>query len=81
LALVTLGYLLFADAAGGGQSLGKRLLSIKVVDAQSHQPCTYWQSFVRNLCLTIGFLDVIFILGSKSQRLGDKGAGTIVIRA
>ncbi|MBB4639538.1 RDD family protein [Longimicrobium terrae] len=73
-------YLLFSDALPGGQSMGKRMLGIAVVDHRTYQPCTGGQSFVRNLLLCIlGFFDWIFILGDTKRRLGDIVAGTIVI--
>jgi uncharacterized RDD family membrane protein YckC len=75
-----IGYYLFADALRGGQSLGKRWLGMAVVDAESGAPCTGWQSFVRNVLLSIlGPLDWVFIFGERHQRLGDKAAGTIVV--
>jgi uncharacterized RDD family membrane protein YckC len=74
------GYVIFADALPGGQSYGKRMLGIAVVDQRSGRPCSAWQSFVRNVLLAIlGFFDWIFIIGERHQRLGDKAAGTIVI--
>jgi uncharacterized RDD family membrane protein YckC len=79
-ALFIIGYVIFADSLPGGQSYGKRVMGIAVVDQQSGRPCSAWQSFVRNLLLGIlGFFDWIFILGDQKQRLGDKAAGTIVV--
>ena len=73
-------YLLLADGLEGGQSYGKRLLSTAVVDRVTGRPCTFGQSFVRNILLSIlGPIDWIFIFGKKRQRLGDKAAGTVVI--
>jgi uncharacterized RDD family membrane protein YckC len=73
-------YLLFADGFEGGQSYGKRVVHTAVVDATTGEPCTFWQSFLRNLLLSLlGLIDWIFIFGQKRQRLGDKAAGTIVI--
>ncbi len=73
-------YYFFADGFSGGQSLGKRWLDMHVIDAKSGTPCTYGQSFIRNLMLAIlGPIDWIFIFGSQHQRLGDKIAGTVVI--
>ena len=75
-------HLLLADGMEGGQSWGKRVVGTRVVDATTGAPCTFWQSFVRNLLLTIlGPIDWIFIFGEPRQRLGDKAAGTIVIPA
>ena len=73
-------YVLFSDGLEGGQSLGKRWVGIRCVSAETGAPCTFWQSFVRNVVLSIlGPLDWIFIFGERRQRLGDKAAGTIVI--
>jgi uncharacterized RDD family membrane protein YckC len=75
-------YILFADAFPGGQSYGKRMLGIAVVDRWSGAPCTAWQSFLRNVLLAVlGFFDWVFIFGEKQQRLGDMAAETIVVEA
>lgn len=74
------GYYLFADALPGGQSWGKQLLGLAVVDKESSAPCSIFQSFVRNILQPIlGILDWIFIFGSERRRLGDMAAGTIVV--
>jgi uncharacterized RDD family membrane protein YckC len=73
-------YTLFADGLEGGQSWGKRMVGIRVVSMQTGAPCSFGQSFVRNLLLMIlGPIDWIFIFGDRRQRLGDKAAGTIVV--
>ena len=73
-------YTLLSDGLEGGQSFGKRLVGIRVVSIETGAPCTFGQSFLRNLLLTIlGPIDWIFIFGERRQRLGDKAAGTIVI--
>jgi uncharacterized RDD family membrane protein YckC len=75
-------YVLFCDCLPGGQSTGKRMLGIAVVDQQSGRPCSPGQSFMRNLLLGIlGFFDWIFIVGEGRRRLGDIVAGTIVVEA
>jgi uncharacterized RDD family membrane protein YckC len=75
-------HILLADGLEGGQSLGKRIVKTRVVDAETGAPCTFWQSLIRNLLLSLlGPLDWLFIFGAKHQRLGDKAAGTIVITA
>jgi uncharacterized RDD family membrane protein YckC len=74
-------YILFADGLEGGQSYGKRIVHTACVDATTGAPCTFWQSFIRNLLLTLlGLIDWIFIFGKKRQRLGDKAANTIVVK-
>ena len=73
-------YTLLADGLEGGQSIGKRLVGIRVVSMATGASCTFGQSFLRNLLLMIlGPIDWIFIFGERHQRLGDKAAGTIVI--
>jgi uncharacterized RDD family membrane protein YckC len=74
-------YLLLADGLPNGQSIGKRVLHIAVIDQRTRRPCTYVQSFVRNFLLALlGIFDWIFIFGRKHQRLGDMAANTIVVR-
>jgi len=74
-------YILFADGLEGGQSYGKRIVHTACVDATTGAPCTFWQSFIRNLLLALlGLIDWIFIFGKKRQRLGDKAANTIVVK-
>jgi uncharacterized RDD family membrane protein YckC len=66
----------------GGQSWGKRFFDIRVVDAKSGEPCTFMQSFIRNVVLSgLGPIDWLFVFGERRQRLGDRAAGTIVVDA
>jgi uncharacterized RDD family membrane protein YckC len=77
--VVGMSYLLFADGFPG-QSYGHRLTKTAVVHATTGAPCTFAQSFIRNLPLTaLGVLDWVFIFGKRRQRLGDMAAKTIVI--
>ena len=74
-------YLFLADAFHDGQSFAKQLLGVRVVDAKTGRPCTFGQSFVRNIFTILGPIDWIFIFGEAHQRLGDKAAGTVVVTA
>lgn len=75
-------YYFFADGLVGGQSFGKRAATIRVISEATGEPCTFGQSFARNLLLyLLGPIDWIFIVGEKHQRLGDRLAGTVVIQA
>jgi uncharacterized RDD family membrane protein YckC len=79
-----IGYILFNDAMPNGQSFGKKLFSIKVVNKKSGKNCSVSESFIRNIPTVIPFLaliDAVMILGVKKQRMGDKMANTIVITA
>jgi uncharacterized RDD family membrane protein YckC len=77
---VYLGYILFCDGFKGGQSLGKIIMKTAVVNASNGSPCSYCQSFLRNIFQVFGFFDWLFVFGKKRQRLGDIAAGTIVIQ-
>lgn len=73
-------YYFFADGFTGGQTYAKRMLGMHVIDAKTRAPCSFGQSFLRNLLLALlGPIDAVFILGERHQRLGDMVAGTVVI--
>jgi uncharacterized RDD family membrane protein YckC len=78
--LFLISYHLFCDSLPDGQSVGKHVMGIAVVDEHTGRPCSAGQSFVRNLLLIVlGFFDWIFILGEKRRRLGEMAAGTLVV--
>ncbi|MFZ6874150.1 RDD family protein [Undibacterium sp. Di27W] len=72
-------YLLFKDGFDG-QSLGKRIMKIRVVHADTEQACNLPQSLIRNLAL-LTVVDWFFILGRSKFRLGDLIARTKVMKA
>jgi uncharacterized RDD family membrane protein YckC len=73
-------YRLCADGLEGGQSYGKRLMKICVIDAISGKPCTFTKSLIRQIPLAfLGILDAAFIFSQSRQRLGDTIANTIVV--
>ena len=74
-------YVLCSDGFKGGQSYGKRIMRIAVVDEATGEPCTLGKSFIRSIFLvTLGFIDWVFVFGPKRQRLGDKAASTLVVK-
>jgi uncharacterized RDD family membrane protein YckC len=62
-------YLLLKDGLPRGQSLGSRLAKIAVVDQKTGAPCTFRQSFIRNLC---GHLPIL-------RHLKDRASETVEI--
>lgn len=82
--LIWLGfYLLFQDGINKGQSFGKRIMSMRVVNAETGAPCNYGKSVVRNLFIIIplvNLIDALMIFGDRRQRLGDRLAKTIVVK-
>jgi uncharacterized RDD family membrane protein YckC len=72
-------YVVFKDGFNG-QSLGKRLLRIKVLEKQSGEPCSLPKSLIRNILHSMGIVDWVFVLGRERRRLGDLAANTCVVR-
>jgi len=73
----------------GGQTIGKMIMRIKIVNESDQRPISYGQSIIRNLLLIIdlipylvpGLVGFIFSFGSlKKQRIGDMIAKTLVIK-
>lgn len=75
------GYYLFSDAMPNGQSVGKKILGMSVIDERSYLNCNLYQSFIRNITTPfLNFFDWIFIFFGSRKRLGDMLASAIVIR-
>lgn len=78
-------YSIFQESLFEGQTLGKRLLKIKVVKIDGYQ-ASFGDYFIRwifrlvDIVFTSGSVGFISIVVSeKSQRLGDMAAGTAII--
>lgn len=79
LALWTFG-LFFVDGFRKGQGFGKKLLSLQVLRLKDGKPCTFKDAFVRRLAGIFQPFDLLWGLGKKRQRIGDKFAETVVVR-
>jgi hypothetical protein len=77
-------YYFFALESGGGQTLGKRLMKIRVVRADG-RPASMGEIAVRTILRVIDNylvgLIVMLATGERRQRIGDLAAGTIVVDA
>ena len=69
-----------------GQTLGKYLVSIKV-EHKNGEALSLREAFLRNLLRLIDWLPMFYILGigmlfasNRYQRIGDRVAGTVVVR-
>jgi len=51
-----LAYLLIGDGLLGGRSLGKKLIGLRVVSADTNESCTFRDSILRNSIFGIGYL-------------------------
>jgi uncharacterized RDD family membrane protein YckC len=84
--VVSLGYAIALEWGWRGQTVGKRLLRLRVVDAQGLR-LQFHQVVVRNLLRYVDRLPLLYLVGGvaalispRSQRLGDIAAGTVVAR-
>ena len=84
-AVFSVGYGIFTEWNWRGQSLGKRLLRLRVMDA-SGLKLHLSQIVIRNLLRPVDLLPVCYLLGAtflfwnrRGQRLGDLAANTVVI--
>ncbi len=82
--VIHFGYFIFFEGSWRGQTPGKRLMHIRVID-QNGQPISWSASFIRNLIRTVdtgiclvGL--VVLLIDRNERRLGDLAAGTLVIR-
>lgn len=62
-----------------GQSPAKKILRLQVVDRATNEAANPLRCLLRNLTILIWPIEVIVILFSPSQRLGDKIANTKVV--
>lgn len=84
-AIISVGYGIFTEWNWRGQSLGKRLLRLRVIDA-SGLKLQLSQIIIRNLLRPVDLLPACYLFGGifsfcsqRGQRLGDLAAGTVVI--
>jgi uncharacterized RDD family membrane protein YckC len=85
--LVTVGYSIVLEWIWRGQTLGKRVLKIRVIDAEGRRLLPT-QIVIRNLLRLVDLLPAFYAVGGicctwsrKFQRLGDFAANTVVIHA
>ena len=84
--ILMIGYSITLEWFWHGQTVGKRMLRLRVVDAQGLR-LKFSQVVMRNLLRFADMLPVLYLVGGiaclmsrRSQRLGDFAANTIVIR-
>lgn len=75
----SIAYFFCKDALPHGQSLGKKLFRLAVVDWKTGDPCSLRQSISRNLVHFAGIFDYAGALRSSGRRIGDDLAGTAVV--
>ena len=85
--VISIGYGILTEWYFRGQTLGKKLLKLRVMDARGLR-LQFSQVVIRNLLRFIDSMPVFYLVGGistlinkKSQRLGDFAANTIVVRS
>lgn len=85
--VVTIGYSMVCEWYWRGQTVGKKLFRLRVVDAHGLR-LQFAQIVIRNLLRAVDSLPFLYLVGGvacllsrRSQRLGDLAANTIVIRS
>jgi len=84
--VVSLGFSIFLEWAWRGQTVGKKLLGLRVIDAEGMR-LQFDQIVTRNLLRVLDALPIAYVVGGlscwlsrKCQRLGDLAGNTIVVR-
>ncbi len=84
--VVQFGYAMITEWSWRGQTIGKRVLSLRVVDVAGHR-LQFSQVAIRNLLRAVDILPGLYLVGGvamllskRGQRLGDLAANTAVIR-
>jgi uncharacterized RDD family membrane protein YckC len=85
--LLQWGYFALFEAFWNGQTPGKRMLRLRVIQ-QSGRPIGLFESMARNLIRMIDMLPGFYLVGAvcifatrRQQRLGDMVAGTLVVHS
>ena len=84
--VIRMGYPIALEWLWRGQTVGKRLVRIQVVDEQGTQ-LRFSQIFVRNILRVVDMMPIFYMVGgvsclltSRGQRIGDIMANTIVVQ-
>jgi uncharacterized RDD family membrane protein YckC len=71
-----------------GQTFGKQIMNIRVVDESTLQRLDFGRSLVRNILRIIDWLPLFYLIGflliatnQKKQRIGDLAARSMVVKA
>lgn len=79
-----LGYFVYLEGSPSGQTVGKRLMGIRVIDFTNGQPIDYGKALIRyigrivsSIACLLGYLWVLW--DPEKQAWHDKIAGTVVV--
>lgn len=84
--IIFLGYYVILETVWNGQTLGKRIVHIRVRKEGGYAP-SFWDILLRNIIRLVDFFPffygtgfTVMFLNAKSKRLGDFAAATIVVK-
>lgn len=75
--LIAMLYLVFRDIPSGG-SIGKKVMKLKVVDAETQAPVSTGRRILRNVTWLLNWIEIFAYLITK-KRIGDRIAKTDVV--
>jgi uncharacterized RDD family membrane protein YckC len=85
--VISIGYAMVSEWYWRGQTIGKKLFRLRVVDAQGLR-LQFSQIAIRNLLRAVDGMPLFYLVGGiaclanrRTQRLGDIAANTVVIRS
>lgn len=83
---ISMGYTMFCEWRWNGQTVGKRLFHLRVMDVEARR-LTVAQIVIRNLVRFVDMVPLAYLVGAAAatfsrygQRWGDMAAGTVVVR-
>ena len=71
---------LFLMDGFNGQGIGKRVAGIQARRLKDGRPCGFKDAFIRRFISLFQPFDSLHVFGKKRRRLGDKFAGTVVVK-
>lgn len=82
-------YLVLRDACFQGQSIGKRIFELRVVDRATQQPCSLGRLCARNVLWLVPIVNIVFAIAAawlivhegSGRHWGDRLADTHVVSA
>jgi len=81
-----IGYWIVLEMITNGQSIGKRMAGLRVI-RDDGTPINFWDSLIRNLVRIVDMLPAYYLVGivsiwlsTRSKRVGDYAAGTVVVK-
>lgn len=84
--IIFFGYYFIFEWLWDGQTPGKRLLKLRVMQVDG-MPITYWHALVRNILRIVDFIPppygvgaIVALINDNNRRIGDLVAGTVVAR-